>query len=73
MGEKKYFKDRDYDWLIVRVWYDEKGNKRGESWNYTDKKWVEDDKLAWMVADDIYENYPLGEDDVEKIVGVNVE
>ena len=69
MGAKRYFRDHDWDNLIVRVWIDENGNRRGESWGFKNRKWYEDDKVAWMVADDIYDNHPLTEEMVEEIIG----
>ena len=71
---KQYFRDHDWDNLIVRVWYDENHNRRGEYW-YVGKsdKWEEGAKLAWMVADEIYENHPLTEEMVEEITGIKPE
>ena len=70
---KSYFRDHDDDSLIVRVWIDEKGNRRGEYWGFKGKKWNEADELAWMVADEIYDNHPLSEEVVEEITGVKPE
>lgn len=73
VDEKRYFRDGDDKNLIVRVWVDEKNNRKGEYW-YVGKsdKWLGADKLAWMVADEIYENHPLSDAEVEKITGVKV-
>ena len=71
---KRYFRDHDHDELIVRVWYDENKNRRGEYW-WVGKsdKWSPADELAWMVADEIYENHPLSEEMVGEIIGEKVE
>ena len=67
MNEVKYYQDHDHRDLIVRVWTDEDGTRHGECW-YVGKsdKWVSADKLALMVADDIYDHHPLSADEVEK-------
>ena len=66
---KRYFRDHDHDDWIVRVWTDEHGNRRGEMWCFKNREWFEADRIAWMVADDIYDNHPLTEEMVEEITG----
>jgi hypothetical protein len=70
-GSRHYYRDHDDDNLIVRVWYED-GKRRGEYFGFKSKTWREADELAWMVADEIYENHPLSEADVEKITGVKI-
>ena len=69
MDVKRYFRDHDDDSLIVRVWYDEKGNRRGQYWGFKTRRWNDADDLAWMVADDIYDNHPMSDVDVERLIG----
>ncbi len=65
----RYFQDHDDRNLIVRVWYDEKNNRRGQYWYVGESdKWLQADDLAWMVADEIYDNHPLSEDAVKKMI-----
>ena len=66
---KRYFRDHDWDNMIVRVWTDEHGNRRGEMWSFKNREWFEADRIAWMVAEDIYDNHPLTEEMVEEIIG----
>ncbi len=69
----RYYRDHDDENLIVRVWTDAKNSRKGEYW-YIGKsdKWHEADKLAWIVADEIYENHPLSDAEVEMIIGEKV-
>lgn len=67
---KQYYQDHDSDDLIVRVWRDKDGKRHGQMWGFKNKKWFDEDELAFMVADDIYDHHPLSESDVEKITGV---
>ena len=70
MQAKLYFRDHDWDDLIVRVWTDENGVRHGQIWGFKEKEWFDSDKVAFLVADDIYENHPLTEEMVEEITGV---
>ena len=63
-GSKYYYRDHDNDTLIVRVWYED-GKRCGERWN--GKEWTEASNLAWMVADDIYDNHQMSEDELENL------
>ena len=69
----RYFRDHDHDDLIVRVWHDEDGNRRGQYWGFKGNKWHDADSMAWAVADDIYDNHPLTEEMVEEITGVKTD
>ena len=69
MNDVRYYQDHDHRELIVRVWHDEKGVFHGEYWWLgKSDKWSEADKLARMVADEIYDHHPLSYSDVEKLI-----
>ena len=66
--EKRYYRDHDDNNLVVRVWYED-GKRCGEiNWK-KGKDWHRDDKLAWMVADEIYENHPLTDEEISELIG----
>ena len=74
MAVKRYFRDHDHDDLIVRVWYDDNQDRRGEYWWIgKSDEWSPADKMAWMVADEIYENHPMTLEEVEEATGVKPE
>ena len=68
--EMRYFRDHDDRNLIVRVWNDGDGKRRGEMW-YLGKcdDWIEADDVAWMVADEIYERISMLEKEVKDLIG----
>ena len=65
VNSKRYYQDKDNKDLYVRVWLDEKGRRHGEIWGKGE--WVENPKLAWMVADEIYENHPMTAKEVKEL------
>ena len=66
--DKRYYRDHDNADLVVRVWYD--GDDRCGEINWKKgKDWIRADKLAWMVADDIYDNHPLTDEEISELIG----